>query len=145
MKLNTKVEHQVGDATVSLFDVHCTSYGPATEAHSLGSTKVDIAFSKPSGETSQFFSWPDGIDFVGQQRWISRIKCRTCVRLFRQAGGVHTEQVVMAESDITTVRDVENGQFRLIITSHDGRVILSQKHKQGYGHCISPVRVLIHS
>jgi hypothetical protein len=33
----------------------------------------------------------------------------------------------MAESDILIVKNVSTGKLRLIITSHDGRTILSQQ------------------
>lgn len=35
----------------------------------------------------------------------------------------------MTESDITIVRNTTNNSLRLIITSHDGRTIVSQNRK----------------
>ncbi len=36
----------------------------------------------------------------------------------------------MAEADIVIVQDTTNKSFRLIITSHDGRTVMSQKRKK---------------
>lgn len=40
---------------------------------------------------------------------------------------MQTEDISIAESEITIVQDSRTGAFRLVVVSHDGRTVLSQR------------------
>jgi hypothetical protein len=61
----------------------------------------------------------------GEPRWASILA--SDLQLYRQAKGVHTEEVDMADSEISIAQSENSGRFRLIIASKDGFTILSQE------------------
>lgn len=126
LKFDSKVEYDADRASVSFPDIHCISTGARGESSDLPSGRVTITFSVRTAAQS---FWKKVRQMCAELSIILLRLPRSneVVVMSLQVGGVHTEEIAMSEADISIVQNTNSKAFRLMITSHDGRTVLSQK------------------
>ncbi|KAK0627927.1 hypothetical protein B0T14DRAFT_146378 [Immersiella caudata] len=126
LEYNTRVR-LCGECTeVTLDHVECTGTTTEGHGHDLPSGMVSIKFSSQSAAER----------FKAKVKQMCIELSLICMRspqpneeivLQLEASAIHTEAIATAEASLLIVRDITTSLSRLIITSHDGRTIVSQR------------------